>query len=467
MDFVLMYKNVPVCKIKMDISGHIDEILEVYDEAYLPVGVKLSTRNSLYEWWKGRSIPASRNGLSKVLRDFDIDSSSILSIKSLGLSLTDQYWIKPWDKSIKWEDVNFFDNEFSKDIGDAFFDDNFSKRDINFMSPDNTSDGWLKKKWIISGEDRCLVKTGSSPFCQEPYNEVIASKILSKLNVVPFVEYEIYHDEQQGACSICKNFVTKDTELVSAYALNKMLPKVADTSSYDHYINVCEALEIPNVVETLDTMLVLDYIIANKDRHGGNFGVVRDANTLKYLGAAPIYDNGTSLWHNQLAGGIGSPVDAQPFHRNHEEQIRLVKDWNRFDFGKLKDIHTECYEILSQNKLSSAKRNKEIANALKERVQAVTLLQKKFANVNVTNLDDVLVSKYKKFKYNYQAVLMHYLDKLKVKNKGKYNPQLDEELLKNLLADGFTTEQCKKILLNSPNLKSEKMVDLLFKKVIE
>ena len=31
--------------------------------------------------------------------------------------------------------------------------------------------------------------------------------------------------------------------------------------------------------------------------------------------------------------------------------------------------------------------------------------------------------------------------------------------------DGFNEKQCKKILLNSPNIKSEKMVELLFKKL--
>ena len=465
MDFVLMLKNVPVCKIKMDESGHIDNVLEVYDENYLPVGVSLSARNSLYEWWRGRSIPASRNGLSKVLHDFDIASTGILLVKSLGLSLVDHYWIKPFDKSLKWEDVNFFDNDFSSDIGDAFFDDTFSKKEIDFMSPDNTSDGWLKKKWIISNGKRCLVKTGSSPFCQEPYNEVIASKILKALDVAPFVQYDIYNDEQQGACSICENFITKDTELISAYALNKTLSKAAEVSAYDHYLSVCNALQVPNVAESLDAMLVVDYIIANKDRHGGNFGVVRDANTLSYIGVAPIYDNGTSLWYNQLAQGIGSPVNAQPFNSNHEEQVKLVKNWDRFDFSKLSNVYDECYEFLSLNKLSSEDRNAKIIDALKERVEAVKLLQARSTNNSVTNLDDVILSKYKNFKYGYSAIFACYLEKMDVKNKTKYNPQVDDEILEKLLEDGFNEEQCKKILLNSPNIKSERMVELLFKKL--
>ena len=54
----------------------------------------------------------------------------------------------------------------------------------------------------------------------------------------------------------------------------------------------CEALGIRDAV---DRMIVLDYLIVNGDRHQNNFGVVRNADTLEYLGAAPIYDSGTSL----------------------------------------------------------------------------------------------------------------------------------------------------------------------------
>lgn len=463
MQFLLMSKDIPVCKLQMDSEGHIDEIIEILNEAYLPVGVSLNVRNSLYEWWKGRSIPASRSGLSKVLSNFDIDSTSILSVKSLGLSLIDQYWIKPVDKDIKWSEINFFDNEFSTDIGNAFFDEYFAKHDIDFMSPDNTSDGWLKKKWIIVEGDRCLVKTGSSPFCQEPFNEVIASLILSRLETAPFVEYGLFKDEQQGYCSICKNFITKDTELVSAFALNKVLGKQTNTTSYEHYMNVCKYLNIPDVEASVDTMLVVDYIIANKDRHGGNFGVIRDAETLRYIGPAPIYDSGTSLWYNQIEQSVGTQVVAQPFNSNHEEQVKLVKDWNRFDFSRLDDIYDKCHEILALDESSTSARNQAIIEALKERIESIKLIQKRFSCVSGAELDELAIAKYKLFKYNYQTIFAYYLDKQSVKHKTKYNPEIDKRILDTLLKDGFSIEQCKKILINSPNLKSERMIDLLLK----
>ena len=54
---------------------------------------------------------------------------------------------------------------------------------MNLFSPDNTTDGNLKKKWKISAGKRVLIKGGSDPFRQEVYNEVIASLIAEKLGI--------------------------------------------------------------------------------------------------------------------------------------------------------------------------------------------------------------------------------------------------------------------------------------------
>ena len=37
-------------------------------------------------------------------------------------------------------------------------------------------------------------------------------------------------------------------------------------------------------------MLIIDAIIGNGDRHAGNFGWMRDADTGAYMGMAPLYD---------------------------------------------------------------------------------------------------------------------------------------------------------------------------------
>lgn len=44
-------------------------------------------------------------------------------------------------------------------------------------------------------------------------------------------------------------------------------------------------------------MLVFDAVIYNEDRHFGNFGVLRDDHSGKLIRAAPIFDNGLSLFN--------------------------------------------------------------------------------------------------------------------------------------------------------------------------
>ena len=71
-----------------------------------------------------------------------------------------------------------------------------------------------------------------------------------------------------------------------------------------HYVNLCEEHGIKNIRHSLDEMLVIDYIVANEDRHFNNFGVIRNAETLEWLSAAPIFDSGTSLGYNRLERSI-------------------------------------------------------------------------------------------------------------------------------------------------------------------
>ena len=44
-------------------------------------------------------------------------------------------------------------------------------------------------------------------------------------------------------------------------------------------------------------MLVFDAVIYNEDRHFGNFGVLRNNHSGELLGAAPVFDNGLSLFN--------------------------------------------------------------------------------------------------------------------------------------------------------------------------
>ena len=101
----------------------------------------------------------------------------------MGLSLSDHYWVKPAGSNLSWDEVNFFENGFSPDVGDALLGKLSKTSDIDLRSPDWTCDGNLRKRWAILDGKRCLVKAGSGPFHQQPFNEVIASKMADRLGI--------------------------------------------------------------------------------------------------------------------------------------------------------------------------------------------------------------------------------------------------------------------------------------------
>ena len=349
---ILMHKKIAVAEMELDdVSGFIQKINRVYASEHLPVGVPVRRgmvdRAALNEWWTDRSIPASRSGIREALETLQIASTKMLLVRCYGLSLSDQYWIRPEGANLTWEDVNFFENPFSEDVGDVLFGTNKKANAFDLSSPDNTSDGNLKKRWKIIDGKRCLVKGGSNPFRQQPFNEVIATGIMERLGI-PHVPYQLMWDK--GApYSVCEDFVTGDTELVPAWRIIQTQKKANSTSVYQHFVNCCEALGAGNVVPALDQMIVLDYIIANEDRHLNNFGLLRNAETLEWMGMAPIYDSGSSLGYDKLAVQIRAERDVicKPFKKHHEEQLKLVSSFNWFDFGSLKDVKELVRETLS------------------------------------------------------------------------------------------------------------------------
>ncbi len=381
MKYILMHKNISVAEIEIDDAvGVITEISDIMRKEHLPIGVLHSLRHKeivdravLNHWWRGRSIPASRLGIADVLDSLGLYETGELLTKCFGLSLSDHYWIKPVESALTWEKVNFFDNDFSDDIGDVLLGTSRKTSDFDFLSPDNTSDGNLKKRWKIINGKRCLLKSGSEPFRQQPFNEVVASKIMERLGI-NHVPYDIFWNENEPF-SVCEDFVTRDTELISAYRILQIRPKENHENEYLHYVNICREIGIKDIVPALDAMIVTDYLISNEDRHFNNFGLLRNADTLEWIGAAPIFDSGTSLWYNVTEKNIPyTDVKCKPFKKTHGEQLRLVSDLKRFDFSRLDGIEDEIKEIMtaenSENFIEES-RAEVIADSVRKRIDHI------------------------------------------------------------------------------------------------
>ena len=385
MKCILMNKNMPVVELELDDdTATILKVLKTYELDFLPVGIDVKSgipnKKELNEWWFGRSIPASRSGIRTALEKLSIQHSEQLLLKCYGLSLSDQYWMKPMDSELEWININFFDNDFSDDVGNILFGQPVSQ-DIDLMSPCNTSDGWLKKKWEIIDGKRCLIKAGSNPFMQEPINEVFGTRLHQRLGCKNYVSYNVLL-EDGIPYSVCENFIDTNTELVNAVSINRSIKKRSQYPSYEPFMNACEKLGIPGMKEFIDYVLVFDYLMANTDRHFGNFGAIRNVETLEWIGPAPVFDSGTSLWHDKLTRAINplGEIETKPFYSNASRQMELVSDFSWIPFEELRNLKDDMREIFVPTEFIDEERIEVLSKAVTNRVeelQEMELEQKK------------------------------------------------------------------------------------------
>lgn len=376
MKYTLMHKNIPVMEWEIDsVTCAIQKTGEIYAPEHIPLGTlgynKEADRSLLNKWWLGRSIPMSRSGIREALELLELSLPQELIEKCLGLSLSDQYWIRPEGHDISWGEVNFFQNAFSEDVGNSLFGKQPESAKLDLMSPDNTSDGCLRKKWKIIDGKRCLVKAGSGQGQQEPFNEVLASKIMERIGTIRFVPYSLAW-EKDMPYSVCEDFINADTELITAADIMRTRKKLNHLSDYGHFMECCEALGIPGYEDGINKMLAMDYLLANDDRHLRNFGAVRNAETLEWLGLAPIFDCGNSMWCSQPTSKINvenADTPSKPFRKTHAEQIKLVTSFGWLRPECLTDIGGLCDEVFRQNPYMDEYRREKLCRAIALRAE--------------------------------------------------------------------------------------------------
>ena len=69
---------------------------------------------------------------------------------------------------------------------------------------------------------------------------------------------------------------------------------MGDNEDYEEVFSKLEEL-CPQAKADFVKMIFLDTIVANPDRHTANFGLLRDINTGKFIGFAPLFDHNMAL----------------------------------------------------------------------------------------------------------------------------------------------------------------------------
>lgn len=299
-------------------------------------------------WLARRGVPESRIGLDRALRDLGGNTARDLVQKASALSLSDAYWVRPADSSETWAHVNFFVNDFDEDQGRILAGMAVESPSELSANPSFTTDGNLPKMWSIDPDDtRVLLKSGSGVLRQEPFNEVAACVAydlgLAFGSYVPYTLRELDY----AWYSACPCMVDRHAELICARDIFYTHPLSCGTPTLDDMIRAGEALGIEGFGKSIQTQLVFDFILGNIDRHLGNFGAIRSAETLAFIGPAPVFDSGLSL----LCHVVDRPQDvceltSNPFFPRQSFQLAYVTDFSGVNLAALDGLGEKIAETL-------------------------------------------------------------------------------------------------------------------------
>ena len=270
------------------------EILTVNEplKGVFPMDLDL-TGEGVIKWLRRRVIPKNRAFVDEILKTLGLSINNTKGIIDVckGLSLNDSYWIVPLGFEGTFSEYNLYDNRFSNVLSLVAYTGVGADREAFSTSPELTTQGMLRKAWrFIEGEGIWLYKggtTGAANAGREPYSEFYASQVAEcmELNAV---HYDLEYWKGILA-SKCKLFTDIDTAYIP---VGNLVKSGGIKACLDFYESIS-----PEAAEELRSMLVFDAVIYNEDRHFGNFGVLRDNRSGKITGAAPIFDNGLSLFN--------------------------------------------------------------------------------------------------------------------------------------------------------------------------
>lgn len=258
-----------------------DDKLVVINKALLPLF--LQRISDLNMWLETRAIDSHRANsrlLKKALRLADRDDISTV-IQVNAATITDNYWVKPIDSSLTYEDVKFEDDYFSnlalKGNYDSFNKAANSKRS---KTPELTNIGSFEKCWKLRDGKWWMYKTAN-------HDELFSELFISKLGKLLGMNMAVY---ERG------NGYIKTLDFTDNASVN-FEPASSFMGDNEDYMDVISKLtEIcPAAIPDYVKMIFLDTIVANPDRHTNNFGLLRDVNNGNFIGLAPNFDNNMAL----------------------------------------------------------------------------------------------------------------------------------------------------------------------------
>lgn len=322
-------------------------------------------------WLSNREIPVNRINYDAYIEKGSSPREWLL--KNNGYSFTDCYWIEAESEELEWADI-----EARLSALDPIF---ATKDENNFYRGQNaTLGGQLEKFWYKKDDNVMLCKRTDMQYDVLSAREIVGSSIYEKQNTIPFCKYKfVYNREGDIVGCTCPAFTDTSKELVTSYDLLEEYNLTQSDDVWEHIIQLAANYGVSekDARDYMDLQAMVDYLITNRDRHQGNIGFLRDADTLQFLSPAPIFDNGSSKHQEGEYPENITNTTVNGLYRTELDVLQHVKNFVLLDISKL-PTKEEIGEIFGQCRGITKRRKAVLENLYAEKVDFLRLLQQKF-----------------------------------------------------------------------------------------
>ena len=235
------------------------------------------------------------------------------------LSMGDNFWIQRDDENLSFSDVNLRKATISDIVFDITILGKISSVSTDILTSALTTKGMFPKTFINENDEIYLIKTDTLTGTPLTKAELQVSDILDTSNV----NHIQYFEEQRKNILFakCKCYADNNYSVVDATIIKEWCAH----TSRDFLTFVWD-----NFKEDFAKMCVIDYVLANTDRHMDNWGFKVDNATNTIIGIAPLFDHNQAL----IADAFETNIDTLMYQPTNMTMFETAKKY--FSMANLK-----------------------------------------------------------------------------------------------------------------------------------
>lgn len=289
-DIVVVNESLLPFRLKGDLRDIMpyEKITSKYEDTQRIIAIG-KNRNAIINWLSSRTLLLSRTNAKKLYQAFRLEqlqdetSRAKLAMSCRALSILDNYWVKLDNDNTTWDMVNLRHNSLNQAVAQIALHGTSLSLQGSLVSPEFTTNGAYAKAWRRD-EDGSLWLYKLNDMQSTAKIEVMVSNILDCTNVI-HCHYEAREDMGEYVCA-CP-------------AMTSDKVSIADGLTFVGYcnrngINPDEYL-MEHDRDNYYNMFIVDYLIANPDRHGQNWGIAYDSETMEIYGLHPLFDHNNAF----------------------------------------------------------------------------------------------------------------------------------------------------------------------------